>query len=258
MTIREYARADSVEAAYDLLVASPDNAVIAGLTALKLAGRNIGVAVDLAGLGLDYIQAEGGSLTIGASTSLRSVELAEPCVRACSGILAKAVGRIGGVQLRNHATLGGAVISRWSISDTMAALLAVDAALVFHRAGEVSMQAFLEDPVRRDILTEIRVPDTLLLCAQEAERISYLDFPLLTVAVAARGREARIVVGARPGPAVLAIKAMRAFSGGASARDAGAIASEELDFADDQRASAWYRKKLCAVLVERSLNEAMG
>lgn len=257
MVIHEYARAGSVESAYELLSRSPDNAVIGGLTSLKLAGKDIGIAIDISGLGLDYIREEGGVLRIGASSSLRSVELSEPCFRACSGLLAAAVSRVGGVQLRSLATLGGAVVSMWSVSDTVAALLAVDAQLEFYRAGSVSLESFLERPIRRDILTELRVPDTGLRCAQEAMRISYLDFPLLTVAVAAHAREARIAVGARPGRAVLAKEAMRLFSQGGSPRDAGAKASEELDFGDDARASSWYRKKLCAVLVERSLNEAM-
>jgi CO/xanthine dehydrogenase FAD-binding subunit len=257
MTIQKYARADSVEAAYELISQSPENAVIGGMTALKLAGRDIGVAVDLLGLGLDYISEEGRVLRIGATSPLRSIELSEPCARACSGIIAAAVSRIGGVQLRNHATLGGSVLSMWSVSDTVATLLAVDAELEFYRTGSLSLESFLERPVRRDILTEIRIPDIGLRCAQEAIRISYLDFPLLTVAVAAREQEARIVVGARPGRAVLAKEAMCLFSQGANPREAGVKASEELDFGDDQRTSAWYRKRLCAVLVERSLNEAM-
>jgi CO/xanthine dehydrogenase FAD-binding subunit len=257
MNIREYLRPDSLEDAYELVSRSPGNVAIGGLTAIKLRGEDIETAVDLSSLGLDYIREESGQVHIGAMTSLRSIERSEACGRACSGILAKAVGRIGGVQLRNHATLGGAVVSLWSSSDTLSALLAVDAELSFYRAGKLSMESFLERPVHGDILTEISIPDPGPRCAQEATRISYQDAPLLTVAVSARGREARIAVGARPSRAVLAKGAMRSFATGRSPRETGQVAGEELEFGDDFRASAWYRKDICAVLVERALDKVV-
>lgn len=255
MTIKSYSRPDSLAEAYASLTSSAGNAVIAGLTSVKMGMGTIETAVDLSGLGLDYIREDGGLLRIGAMASLRKVELSEACGRACSGILREAVGHIGGVQLRSHATLGGAVMSLWSSSDTLAALLALDAGLLFHRAGAMGIEAFLDAPLRGDILTEISIPDLSLRCAREALRISCQDIPILTVAVAARGGQARIAVGARPRRAALARAAMRAFAQGATPAACGAAAALELEFGGDARGSAGYRRELCAVLVERCLAE---
>ena len=139
MIIQEYARPSSVEEAYALLSRSSDNAVIGGLTAIKLVGRDIGVAIDLSDLGFDYIKEDGGSLRIGATSSLRSVELSGPLR---SRLLGHARGRPSpasaecscGTTLRSAAR----VLSTWPISDTVAALLAIDAELAFYRAGRLS------------------------------------------------------------------------------------------------------------------------
>jgi len=285
--MRDYLRVGSLEEAYEALALSPKNVLLAGTTALKYAGRIIETGIDISGLGLDYIAAGPGlagapsgasdgaledlkgslsrALRIGATTSLRRVETDESCVTACAGALSSAVGRVGGVQLRNLATLGGAVASRWPMSDTLAVLLALDGRLHFHRAGWQSLESYLSSPAERDILTEILIPHTSRTCAWEAQRLSYTDFPILTVSAAqgaasdGEGRSgARIAVGGRPGRATLAKKAMEAWDAGAEADEIGRVAAQELDFGDDARASGNYRREICAVLVERALLAVRG
>lgn len=279
MRIGEYFRPRDLREAFEALNQSPRNAAIAGMTALKYAGRDIGTAVDLAPLGLDHIKEENGELSIGAMTNLRTIETSALCLRVGSGALSAAVGRIGGVQLRNLATLGGAVASRWPVSDTLAMLLALGAELRFHRAGRLSLEAYLAAPIKQDILTDIVVPAQGRSCAQEAVRRSYTDFPLLTVAVAltegplgatapATGAApgsllqdtttARIVVGARPGGAAFAPKAMEAWTAGADIAEVGRVAASEIAFGDDARASAQYRREVCPVLVARAMRRALG
>jgi CO/xanthine dehydrogenase FAD-binding subunit len=257
--IREYLRPSSLEEASALLRGSEDNRIVGGLTALKLANASIGTAIDLSDLGLDYVRSEGGRLRLGAYASLRSVELSPLCRASASGILARAAGRVGGVQLRSQVTLGGAVSSRWAISEILAALLALDAELSFFGAGRVGLGAYLEKPVLADILVEVSFADLPRRGSLRSARISYLDYPLLAVAVAVgEGRPggARIVSGARPARSRLAEGAMRAFEAGADPRECGEIASGELDFGDDARASAEYRRRVCAKLAERALAEA--
>jgi CO/xanthine dehydrogenase FAD-binding subunit len=259
MRIREYVRPSSLAEASAILRRSEENRIIGGLTALKLANTSIGTAIDLSSLGLDYVRNEGGRLRIGAYASLRSVELSPLCRASASGLLSRAAGRVGGVQLRSHVTLGGSVSSRWAISEFLAALLALDAELSFFGAGRLGLGAYLEKPVRADILTEVSFAALPCRGSLRSARISYLDYPLLTAAVAVgEGRPdgARVVVGARPARPRLAEGAMRAFEAGASPRECGEVASGELDFGDDARASAEYRRRVCAKLVERALAEA--
>lgn len=263
MTIREYRKPATLEEALGILKERKDAAVLAGLTALKLTGREIGIGVDITGLGLDGIREEGDHLVIGACASFLRIEESPICRGFRGGAIARAAASVGGIQLRAHITAGGAACSRWAVSTFAAALLAADARMVFARGGEIGFEAFPGRRIEADILAELRIPRGGRISLL-AERISALDFPLLTVAAAAGGPAGsgtaapRIAVGARPGGPVLALKAAEAWAQGSGAAEAAAIASEELDFGDDQRASAWYRKKLCAVLVERALKENHG
>jgi CO/xanthine dehydrogenase FAD-binding subunit len=255
MTIREYACPGTLAQAYDFLLQDRGNEIVAGLTMLKMSNRAIVKAIDLSALNLDYVREEDGFLKLGAMLTLRRLELSELCRDSFSGALIHAVEHVGGIQLRSHITIGGTVSSRIAYSDLITVLQAIGAEVALHRQGIVPLADFLEQPVvGKDIITEVRLPMRDTTCSLEGVRNSYLDYPLLNVSVAKCERDISIAVGARPRRAKLAKNAMVACAGGCSAREAGKIASEELDFGDDLRASAWYRKKICAVLVAKGLN----
>ena len=254
MTIREYARPDSLDRAYELLMRDEGNAIVAGLTMLKTSDRSIAAAIDLSDLGLDYVREEEGFLKLGAMLALRTLERDERCRAAFSGALARAVEHVGGIQLRSHITIGGTLSLRSAYSELITVMLAVGAEVALYRQGIAPLADFLEQPNGRDIITEVRLPLRAARCVLEGIRTSYLEHPLLCVAAAGSGKDVAIAVGARPGRARLAKRAMAAWKIGRDAREAGTIASEELDFGDDLQASAWYRRKICASLVAGALD----
>ena len=163
--------------------------------------------------------------------------------------------KIIGVQFRNLATVGASVASRYGFSDVITPLLACGARVRLHEQGELSLEAFLRAPRRRDVLTEIILPKAGGAGAFCNFRASTGDFSILNVAALRRENTWRLAVGARPHCAALAYKAMEQLDGGAEADLAARTAAEELSFAGNMRASAEYRQALCQTLCARVLRE---
>lgn len=112
MTIREYKRAESLEEAWQLNQ-KRNNRVIGGMIWLKMENINVGTAIDLSGLGLDKIEETAKGFSIGAMVPLRQIELHEGLNAYTDGAVRESVRHIVGVQLRNLATVGGSIYSRF-------------------------------------------------------------------------------------------------------------------------------------------------
>ena len=243
MGVHTYHKPKSLTEAADLLAADKTSAII-----------------DLFDAGLDYIRETDAGLEVGAMVTYRRLET-DPLVRAyADGVLAKAVERIVGVQMRNIVTVGGTVFGRYAFSNLTTALLALDADVVLHGAGRLPLSEFVSrKPDRGDILGAIVLPREGGRAAWQDLSRTRNDYAVLNVCVAGSD-EPRVVVGARPGVARLCPDASAAMAAGgddAPAR-AGEAAAAELDFGDDLRASADYRRQLCRVLVERAVKEVLS
>lgn len=255
--VKQYYRPASLEEAAGLLRENKKGRLIAGNMFLRMTSATIPMAIDLSGCGLDYVlQGAEGELRLGAMCTLRRLET-DPLVRdRYSGILSKAAGEIVGVQFRNLATLGASVFSRYGFSDLITPLLACGAGVRLYFQGEISLEEFLSQPRRRDLLVEVILPSGRMASSFASFRNSKGDFSILNVAAARSDAGWRVAVGARPVCASLAVEAMRALNSAAAApAQAGGIAAGELPFGSDMRASAAYRRRLCQVMVERALLE---
>lgn len=255
--VKQYYRPASPEEAAKLLQDNKKSRLIAGNMFLRMTSATIPAAIDLSACGLDYIrQGTGGELRLGAMCTLRRLEV-DPLVRAhCGGMLSKAAGEIIGVQFRNLATLGASVFSKYGFSDVITPLLACGARVRLYFQGELSLEEFLSQPRRRDLLVEVILPAGRMTGSFSSFRNSKGDFSILNVAAARSEAGWRIAVGARPLCAALAVNAMEALNGSAAGPpEAGAIAAGELSFGSDMRAGAAYRRRLCRVMVERALVE---
>lgn len=253
----------SLEEACQLLSSDPRNHVaLGGGCWLRLGNRRIRKAVDLSRLGLDYIREEQGWLVLGAGATLRQLETNPAVAGRFDGLLSRAVASIVGVQFRNLATVGGSVYARFGFSDVITALLALDARVVFHRAGERTLEEFLaSDGCPGDVLTQVRIPDDGRRAAYESVRRSSTDFPVLAVAVSRLGEDWRVSVGARPFPAERSREAEAYLAGGRGAEAAGEAAAAQLRFGSNLRGSEEYRRRMAAVLVRRAaqrLEEEQG
>ena len=165
----EYARADSVEEAIELL-GREDAKVLAGghslLPLLKLRFARPSLLVDIGRLDdLRYVREDGDRIAIGALS--RHADLAlDPVLAQGCGLLARTAGNVGDPQVRHRGTIGGSVAHSDPASDLGTILLTLDADFVARGPdGERTIPAadFFTGPFEsalgpQELLTEIRVP----------------------------------------------------------------------------------------------------
>ena len=157
LTIREYKKVESLEEAYTLNQ-KKSNRVIGGMIWLKMETLNVGTAIDLSGLGLDNIEETETEFRIGAMASLRALELHEGLAAYTNDAMRESVRHIVGVQLRNLATVGGSLYSRFGFSDVLTMFLVLDAQVELYKGGIVTLSDYADRPKDRDILLRISVP----------------------------------------------------------------------------------------------------
>ena len=197
LTIREYKKVESLEEAYTLNQ-KKSNRVIGGMIWLKMETLNVGTAIDLSGLGLDTIEETETEFRIGAMASLRALELHEGLAAYTNGAMRESVRHIVGVQLRNLATVGGSLYSRFGFSDVLTMFLVLDAQVELYKGGIVPLSEYAERPKDRDILVRIIVPKKNAKFNYQSVRISQTDIPVLTCASVKDENGYRFAVGARP------------------------------------------------------------
>jgi aerobic carbon-monoxide dehydrogenase medium subunit len=259
----DYRAPGSVDDALALL--GPDSTVLAGgqslvpLLNLRLARPEL--VVDINALGeLDYVRSEGGSLRIGALTRQADFERSELVQRGWP-LLHKAVGYVGHPQIRTRGTVGGSVAHADPAAELPAALIALDARVHLRSprgARAVDASDFFLGPLYTarepdELLVEIEVPEPAPGAgsgfAEHAR--THGDFATAGAAalVAPDGSAGIALLGAGPVPA-RAEAAERALLGGADAREAAALAAEDVE---DE-----HRRALCTELARRAIEEAMA
>ena len=255
LSINQYVRAQSLDEAYTLCQ-KKNNVVLGGMLWLKMQRRTVGTAIDLCDLGLDQIEETETDYRIGAMVSLRAVETHEGLAALTDGAMAEAVRHIVGVQFRNGATLGGSLWGRFGFSDVLTLFLALGARVRLHHAGEMALADFAALPrTTRDILVGVIVPKAAGRVVYLSQRNISTDFPVLTVALAARDGGYTCVVGARPMPAAVFADEQGVLAQGITEDSARAFAEDIASravFGSNTRAGADYRREICKVLVRRA------
>ena len=269
----EYARAESVDHAIELLSSNEDAKILAGghsllpLMRLRLARPamlvDIGRVSDLSG-----IRADGDSVAIGALTRHHDVANSEVLQELCP-IVAHTAGEIGDPQVRHMGTIGGSVAHADPASDMPAVLVALGAQLVDHgcrrrdahraRAADFFKGLFTADLAENEVLTEVRVPAT------RSAGWSYIkfhrraqDWALVGVAAVQQNGGAHVALTNMGETPIRAAGVEEALSGGADPAAAAARADEGVSPPSDSFGSAEYRRELSKVLVRRALEEALG
>lgn len=259
MTIREYKRAESLEEAWQLNQKRP-NRVLGGMIWLKMENINVGTAIDLSGLGLDTIEETDDGFSIGAMVTLRQLELHPGLAAYTDGAVWESVRHIVGVQLRNLATVGGSIYSRFGFSDVLTMFLALNASVELYKGGVVPLAEYARRPYDRDILVGVLVPKENARFVYQSVRNSQTDFPVLTCAAAKLADGSiRAAIGARPGKAVLYTAAPEA--GEAAEEFAARFAAEVkagIKTESNLRGSAEYRRHLAGVLTKRAVCRLEG
>jgi len=278
----EYFRPDSLKEAVSFLDSHRGECkVLAGGTDLLVRLRRWQIepryVVNLKGVdGLTGIEAlSDGGLRIGALTTLSDVA-GSPLVQGGFGVVAQAASKIGSVQVRNLATIGGNLCNAAPSADMAPSLMALGARAVLSGTGgerDLLLEEFFVGPGEAalsedEVLTHIIVPPpapggVCLYWKQGGRRA--MDIAIVGVAVALRPsvgacQGVRIVLGA-VAPVPMRARGAEAYLEGKTpgydvSQEVGRLASEEARPISDVRASEYYRRRLVAVLVKRQVAEA--
>ena len=256
MTIREYKQAESLEEAWQLNQKKA-NRVLGGMIWLKMENINVGTAIDLSGLGLDTIEETEDGFSIGAMVTLRQLEEHPGLAAYTRGAVKEALRHIVGVQLRNLATVGGSIYSRFGFSDVLTLFMAMDCSVELYKGGIISLQEYAERPYDRDILVRLIVKKEEAEFFYQSVRNSQTDIPVLTCAAARlENGNYRIAIGARPLKAVLfELPAKAGVSAQELAQNFADEVKQKIVTGSNMRGNAEYRRHLAGVLTKRAVLE---
>jgi CO/xanthine dehydrogenase FAD-binding subunit len=226
--------------------------------------------------GLSGIKENGGTLRIGALTTIRDIETSA-LVREKLPVLWEAAHQFASLQVRNTATIGGNIGRASPSGETLAPLLVLDAkAKVAYADGEKiePFSAFFQGPGKtsmgaKGLLTEIEVPYPTAgskgVYLKHAVR-GAMDIAMVGVAVmitpdAAKNniQDVRIGLGAVAPTPIRAPKTEALLRGkpltAALLKEAAAMAASESSPITDQRSSAENRRWIVEALTRRGLEQ---
>ncbi len=207
-------------------------------------------AVDLQSLGLDSLSKKGNNLDVGSTTTLQSLLENKNCPEA----LKAAIKLEAPINIRNSATIAGALVASDGRSPFATALLAMDAKLTLDRGpktvdGQSSIVLGLGEflPLRpRGLITSITIPLNTKFAFEFVSRTP-ADKPVICAALAQwNSGRARLALGGYGKSPILAMD-------GTEAEGIESAAKNAYHEASDEWASAEYRMDVASTLAKRCL-----
>ena len=266
----DYARAESVDHAIQLLSGDPEAKLLAGghslLPLMKLRFAQPSTLIDIGRLSdLSYVREDGDEVAIGALTRHHDVESSDALHELCP-IVSYTASTIGDPQVRHIGTIGGSVAHADAASDMPTVLLALDASLVAQGpggtrtipAGEFFVGLFTSALEPNEVLTEIRVPKRTAGWSYQKFHRRAQDWAMVGVAAVQMNGGAHVALTNMSDRPLRASAVEQALAGGADPATAAASAAEGTAPPSDVFGSAEYRKELSKVLVRRALEDTMG
>jgi carbon-monoxide dehydrogenase medium subunit len=227
-------------------------------------------------LKLEYVVDDGDVMRIGASKRMQPAG-ASPLLQEKASAVARAAGKLASPPVRSLATLAGNLCTASPAADCGCALLGLGAEVVLSsRRGEcvVPLDSFYLGPNKTviqpdELLTEIRLKPQAAGEGSAYQKVGRRQAMTLAVVNATsrvkldssgKCEAVNIAVGA-VAPTLLRIKPAEAMLTGQplseeAIQEAAQIAMKEISPIDDVHGTAWYRRKVTRVLVERTLREA--
>ena len=258
MVFKNYTKPENVQDAFNLLQENDKNIVIGGGAWLKFKKGTFNTVIDLSLLQLDKISLVDGWIEVGAMATLRQIETNELLLDECNGIFSSAVKSIMGVSVRNIATIGGSIMGKYAFSDILTPLQVMETRLVFHEAGEMSLEEFLQiKKFPTDILLKLKIKQSNAKGYYKTVKKTALDFPVLNLAIS-NGDNLKISVGARPSVAIRAYETESEINNTTSIEEIVENVVKEIKLSSNTRASKEYREELLSVYLKRGLQEVLG
>jgi carbon-monoxide dehydrogenase medium subunit len=277
---KEYFRPTTIKQALLLLEKYKDQAkpIAGGTDLLVEKPAQVKYLIDITYLPLRFIKQDEKKVRIGALTTMRELETSELLKTGPFSILAEAAHRVGSLQTRNVATVGGNICNALPSADTPPALVALDAQVKV--VGPVEEKVFpIEDlfvGVRKTILkndqllTEIQVPKPPANSGAAFFKIGRTKMDIATVNVAVLVhvinrvfKKTRVIIGGGVGTTMVRSKKAEALLNGKKISDslidmAAQVASKELSPRSTSiRGSPFYKKEISKVLVKRAIKKAL-
>lgn len=260
-TVIDIVQPDTVEEAYSILNKRKTNQVIGGSAFLRMGKKRIETGVELSNLNLDYIKEDKEYVEIGSMTTFRTLETSSIIKDNFGKIIEDSVKDIIGIQFRNVVTVGATVFSKYGFSDLIVALLSLYTEVELYKGGRLSLEEYLDRDYEKDLLIKVYIKKENKNASYKSLRNAKSDYPILNVSVSKYGKEFKLCVGARPQKATIAKKASEFLSNNeineANIDRAIEVASEELTFGSNMRASKDYRKAMSKVLLKRAIMEVI-
>jgi carbon-monoxide dehydrogenase medium subunit len=222
------------------------------------------------------IEVTNSHIRIGSRTTMRELETS-PLIREKISILAEAASKVGSLQIRNLATIGGNICTASPAGDTLPALLVLDASVkLVSKSGErlFPLREFFFGPgetVRQpnELLTEVIVPLPSSHSGYSFYKLSvrrYMDIAIVNVAafVAVNGdgfiTDAKIALGSVAPTPIRAYEAEERLKGNTIndilLDEIGKLAQDASSPITDQRGTAEYRRIMVYRLTKRVVKEA--
>ena len=222
------------------------------------------------------IREQDDCISIGSAVTMTQIQT-DPLVLRWAPVLAKGVGEVGSVPIRNKATLAGNIQTASPAADGLNALWGLDGVLVLVSEGgerRVPVQEYVLAPrktvIRPDeVIARIEVPKTewtkqvfFKVGRRNALAISVVN-GIVALKMAENGTiaDARVSVGA-VAPTPLRIGASEAKLVGQSLtadliEEVGTIVQENVKPISDLRATKEYRRYIAGVMVKKQLRQMM-
>ena len=234
--------------------------------------------IDLGGLAeLGGIEEQPDAFVLGALVTHKRIELL-PAFHGALRALPEAARVVGGHQIRNRGTVGGNIVNASPAADVVAPLLALDAEVTLSGSEgprTMPLDDFLLGPGRTarqpdEVLTSVRfakLPAASATSFLKAGRRRAMEISVACVSARLTldhgvCSDVGIALGAVGARTLRARGAEQGLRGRELApehfREAGRIAAENCAPISDVRASAEYRRRLVAVLVDRALARCLA
>ena len=238
-------------------------------------GLKAGVLVYVGKSGLDYIKEEKGRLVIGAVTPLDKIAGSKLVARKAAA-LSQTARQAATMAVRTAATIGGNLANASPAADMAPPLLVMDADLTLvsrKKKRMVPLKDFFKGPGQTilqpgEMIKEISFPIPkgktafVKLGRRKALTLSVVNAAVRLEMNRKRCREARIALGSMAPTPLRCSEAERLLQDREISIDLiRQCASEAIAASspiDDQRASAWYRKRAGAAVVAEALARAAG
>jgi len=279
--MQDYVRPGSITEAVDALKTEGALPICGGTDLLvkrRMGLVNPAVLVDLSFIpALRALREEDGMIEIGAAVPITEI-IDSPLVSGKLPLLPRVLAKLGSLQIRNRASLGGNLVNASPAADSAIPLLLYEARLeIVGPTGsrELPVEGFFRGPGRTalkegELIRAVRVPIPTSDCAAFFHKVGKRK--ALTIAIASLGSLARVegekiaeirIAAGSVAPTPIRLRVTEELLTGArltpeTIEKARASARDEVSPIDDLRGSAAYRRAVIGDLAARAIREAGG